>query len=379
MRMRAAVLYEQGRSHPFTETQPLEIEDVELEGPGPGEILVKIEAAGLCHSDLSSIEGLRKRIVPTIPGHEAAGTVCELGPGVDELAEGDHVVAVFVSSCGSCRYCDDGRSNLCESSWKARTEGTLRSGARRLKGPSGSIAHYTGLSTFAEYAVMARESVVKIDPAIPFSVASLFGCAVITGVGAVINSAAVRPGQACAVVGLGGVGLNALLACVVSGAHPIVAVDMHEDKLKLALDLGATHAFNAKDSELVTQVKDTTRGGVDYAFDMAGTSAAFAAAYTLLARGGAVVTAGLPPPDETMAIPQAQFVSDGKRIIGSYMGDCVAARDIPRFIELLKAGRLPVEKWRSGQVGFDGINEGFDRLAEGRVVRLALAPHGPVD
>ena len=377
MRMRAAVMYEQGLALPFADSRPLVIEDVELDGPGAGEVLIKVVAAGLCHSDLSAIAGKRKRKVPTVVGHEAGGEVMDTGPGITDLKPSDRVVAVFVSSCGTCRHCLGGRPNLCASSWQARADGTLKSGARRLRGPRGELNHYSGLSTFAEYAVVSRESLIAIDPEVPLAVASMFGCAVVTGVGSVVNSAQVKAGNAVAVIGLGGVGLNALIACVAAGAHPIVAVDVVPEKLALAKELGATHALDGTDAALAEQVHDLTGGGVDYAFETAGAPTTFAAAMALLTRGGTTVTAGLPPPDVNLAVPHAQFVSEGKRIIGSYMGDCCPARDIPRFVELLKAGRLPVEKLHSGSVGFDDLNAGFDRLAEGRVVRLSLAPHGP--
>lgn len=375
MKMKAAVLYEQGLSAPYETSRPLRIEEVTLDPPGPGEVLVEVAAAGLCHSDLSTIEGLRPRKVPTVMGHEAAGIVREVGEGVTRLKPGDHVVAVFVSSCGECRYCSDSRPNLCTSSWTARAEGTLKSGARRLALGDEPLYHYTGLSTFAEYAVVAENSLVAIDKAVPLEVAALFGCAVVTGVGAVFNTGQVRPGQSAAVVGLGGVGLNMLLGLRACGAYPIVAVDLSPAKLELARELGADHAVLAGTDTTVQEVLDLTRGGVDFAFEAAGSIPAVQTAYSLLARGGTAISSGLPNPVKTAEYAHAPMVSDEKSVRGSYMGSSVPLRDIPRFLELYLSGRLPVDRLRSGDVGFDDINRGFDLLASGEVVRQTLRPH----
>jgi len=374
MRMKAAVMYEQGRPRPYAETKPLVIEDIELGSPGPGEALIEVAAAGLCHSDLSTIEGLRPRKVPAVMGHEAAGIVREVGTGVKRLKPGDHVVAVFVSSCGLCRYCDSGRPNLCTSSWRARAEGTLQSGVRRLQKNGQQINHYSGLSTFAEYAVISENALVAVDPEVPLEVAALFGCAVVTGVGAVFNSAAVPPGASTAVVGLGGVGLNSLLGLVACGANPIIAVDLRDDKLALATKLGATHTINAGDEKSVEMVRDLTNGGVDFAFEMAGSIPAMETAYALTGRGGMTVSAGLPDPSKTVAYAHAPLVSDERTIRGCYMGGCVPQRDIPRFVSLYRAGKLPVDRLRTGDITFATINEGFDRLADGAVVRQTLRP-----
>lgn len=220
MKMTAAVMYQQGLPRPFSESRPLRIETVDLDGPGEGEVLVQIAAAGLCHSDLSAIKGLRPRTMPTVVGHEAAGVVVETGAGVSKFVAGDHVVMVFVASCGRCSYCSSGRPNLCQSSWKARSEGTLQSGARRLRINGNSLNYYSGISAFAEYAVVSETSLVKIPKALPLPLAAIFGCAVITGVGAVLNTARDVAGKSIAIVGLGGIGLSALLGAVLGGLAP---------------------------------------------------------------------------------------------------------------------------------------------------------------
>jgi alcohol dehydrogenase len=376
MKMTAALLFEQGLPHPFTVSKPLRIEQVELHGPGPGEVLIEVAAAGLCHSDLSTIEGVRPRKLPTVVGHEGAGIVREVGANVKEAKVGDHVVTSFVSSCGACRYCSDARPNLCTASTAARSNGTLQSGSRRLFCDDGSdLNHYSGLSVYAQYAVVHESSVVAIDRRAPLNVASLFGCAVMTGVGAVVNTAQVAPGRSSAVVGLGGVGLNSLLALVTSGAYPIIAADVIPSKLDLAMQLGATHAVLASDRRAIEQVRDLTRGGVDFAFEMAGSMPAMDFAYAITARGGTTVSAGLPRPDAAIAYPHAAMVSDERTIKGSYMGSCIARRDIPRFLDLYLAGKLPVDRLHAGDLKFEGLNEGFDKLADGSVVRQTLRPN----
>src|SRR3712207_3994910 len=270
MMIRAAVLSEMGAKRPYAQSRPLSIEEVELDPPGPGEVLVKIAAAGLCHSDLSVIDGNRPRPMPMALGHEAAGVVEELGAGVDDLKPGDHVVMVFVPSCGHCLPCAEGRPALCEPGAVANTAGTLLSGAKRLHRNGHDVNHHLGVSAFAEYATVSRRSLVKIDRDLPLDEAALFGCAVLTGVGAVINTAGVPAGASVAVVGLGGVGLSALLGAVASGARRVVAVDLSDEKLGFARQPGATDAFNAGAADAADEIRAGTGGGGEYAFAMAG-------------------------------------------------------------------------------------------------------------
>jgi alcohol dehydrogenase len=373
LKIRAAVLNAMGAAMPYAKSKPLSIQEIELEGPGQGEILVRMGAAGLCHSDLSVINGDRPRPTPMALGHEAAGVVEAVGPGVDDLKKGDHVVLVFVPSCGHCNPCAEGRPALCEPGAAANTAGTLLSGARRLFSNDGKpVFHHMGCSAFAEAAVVSRRSAVKIDPDLPLDEAALFGCAVLTGVGAVVNTAQVRAGASVAVVGLGGVGLASVLGSVASGARATVAVDLSNEKLALAKSLGATHTFNAADPELVEKVKKATNGGVDYAIEMAGSTRAFETAYRITRRGGTTVTAGLPPPSATWAMPSTNLVAEERTIKGSYIGTCVPSRDLPRYIELYKMGRLPVNKLMTGRLKLDQINEGFDLLHEGKAVRQVV-------
>lgn len=374
MKTRAAVIRQMEKPRPYARSEPLAIEEVDLDPPGEGEILVKIRAAGLCHSDLSTINGDRPRQMPMALGHEAAGEVMEVGPGVRDLQPGDHVILVFVPSCGHCLPCMEGRPALCEPGFKSNGAGTLLSGETRLKLNGERIWHHVGVSAFAEYAVVSRQSAIKIDRSLPFEEAALFGCAVITGAGAVINTARVPPGSAVAVVGLGGVGLMSMLAARLTGCRQIVAIDMLDDKLALAKQLGATNTVSARDPKCVEHVKDLTQGGVDFAFEMASSVKALELAYKITRRGGTTVTASLPHPTHTMALPGTNLVAEERTVKGSYVGSCVPARDIPRFISLYQQGLLPVDRLMSERIGFGDINAAFDKLADGGTVRQILVP-----
>jgi alcohol dehydrogenase len=372
MKIRAAVLDRMGAEPPYAVSKPLRIETLDLDGPGRDEVLVRIGAAGLCHSDLSVINGDRPRPMPMALGHESAGIVEALGEDVADLAVGDHVVMVFMPSCGHCLPCAEGRPALCEPGAAANGAGTLLSGKRRLHCDGADINHHLGVSGFADHAVVSRRSVVKIDRDLPLDEAALFGCAVLTGVGAVVNTAHLQPGQSAAVIGLGGVGLSSVLGAVASGARQIVAIDLSDDKLGLARQLGASHTVNARDADAAEQVRELTGGGVDFAFEMAGAVRAMELAYKITRRGGTTITAGLPPPNAALPVPLVQLVAEERTLKGSYIGTCVPIRDIPRYVALYRAGRLPVDRLMSGKLTLDQINEGFDRLHDGKAVRQVI-------
>jgi alcohol dehydrogenase len=372
MKIRAAVLREIGRPAPYAESRPLRLEEIDLDPPGPGEVLVRVRAAGLCHSDLSVIDGNRPRPMPMALGHEAAGVVEEVGRDVTGLARGDHVVAAFVPSCGHCEPCHAGRPALCEPGFAANSAGTLLSGARRLHDADGTVNHHLGVSGFADHAVLASNSLVRVPADLPFAEAALFGCAVITGVGAVVNTAAMPRGASVAVVGLGGVGLASMLAARMLEAEHIVAIDMNESKLAVAREFGATATVNATDPHAAEQVRDLTRGGVAYAFEMAGAARALELAYRITRRGGSTVSAGLPHPSQRMELQHLSLVAEERTLKGSYLGSCVPSRDIPRYIEWYRAGRLPVNRLLSECIRLDDINAGFDRLAAGASIRQVV-------
>lgn len=369
MKTRAAVLHSMENPAPFAQSKPLKIEEIDLDAPGPGEVLVKMIAAGLCHSDLSVISGVRPRPVPMALGHEASAQVVQVGEGVSDLKAGDRVVLVFVPSCGHCMPCMEGRPALCEPGAESNGKGTLLSGERRLHLGSQAVNHHVGVSAFAEHAVVSRRSCVKLEQDIDPVEAALFGCAVLTGVGAVVNTAKVQPGQTAAVIGLGGVGLCALLGAVASGARDIVAVDLHDSKLAIARSLGATITVNARDPNAVAKVKEATRGGVDFAFEMAGVIQAMEMSYRMTRRGGTTVTASLPHPQHNWPLQQVSLVAEERTVKGSYIGSCVPARDVPRYIGLYMTGKLPVDKLMGERMKLDDINAAFDRLDAGESMR----------
>jgi Zn-dependent alcohol dehydrogenase len=375
MRMTAAVMYEQGLPKPYAQSTPFRIEDVDLEGPGEGEVLIEVQAAGLCHSDLSQVAGLRKRKVPVVGGHEAAGIVREVGRGVTDVAPDDHVVMSLVTGCGHCRPCIKSRPSLCEAVTASRTQGVLGNGARRLSRNGAPIYHYSGLSGFAQYAVVLPGSLIKMDRDIPFEDAAIFGCAVTTGVGAVFNTARVPPGASVAVLGLGGVGLNAIMAARIAGAAKIIGIDVNPDKFPLARELGATETISATDPDCVTKVRDLTKGGVDFAFEVVGVKPAFETAFAITAKGGEVIAVGIGASDDLYQYKHAALVSEEKVIRGSFMGSSVPQRDLPLYLSLYKDGRLPVGRLKSEQIGFDRLNASLDLLDRGVVVRQILRPH----
>ena len=372
MRIRAAVLREMGLPAPYAQSRPLAVEEVELGEPGRGEVLVRIRAAGLCHSDLSVVDGSRPRVMPMVLGHEAAGDVETVGPGVESLAPGDRVVFAFVPTCGHCEPCAAGRPALCEPGAAANTAGSLLGGGMRLHEPGGAeLHHHLGVSALAEAAVVSERSVVKVDPALDPEIAALFGCAVTTGVGAVVNTAGVAPGQSVVVVGLGGVGLAALLGAVAAGAHPVVGVDVVPAKLDLARSLGAAHAVVAG-PEAIEEVRELLRGGADVAIETVGSERALGDAYAMTRRGGTTVTVGLPHPDRRFSVPAVSLVAEERTVKGSYMGSAVPSRDVPRLVALHRAGRLPVDRLLTHRLELDEINEALDRLASGEAVRQVV-------
>jgi alcohol dehydrogenase len=305
-------------------------------------------------------------------GHEASGVVAALGDGVNDLAVGDHGVMAFVPSCGHCLPCATGRPALCEPGARANGAGTLISGARRIAAAGRPVHHHLGVSAFAEFAVVAQESCVKVDKSLPFEYAALFGCAVLTGVGAVVNAARVPVGASVAIVGLGGVGLAAVIGAVAAGARRIVAVDLSEARLDHAMRLGATDAVEAGAPDALQRIKALTHGGAEYCIETAGAVAALELAYGATARGGVTVTAGLPHPDHRLSIQAVSLVAEERTLKGSYLGSCVPRRDLPNFVALFQAGRLPVDKLLTHRLRLDEINAGFDRLRAGIGVRQVV-------
>jgi alcohol dehydrogenase len=372
MQTRAAILRAFPAERPYAVSRPLGVETVTLADPGPGEALVRIAAAGLCHSDLSVINGDRPRPMPMALGHEASGVVERCGPGVEDLRPGDPVAMVFVPSCGCCGPCAEGRPALCEPGAAANGAGTLLSGARRITLNGAPVHHHVGVSAFAEHAVVSRRSLVPVPRETPLDIAALFGCAVLTGMGAVVNTAEVRPGETVAVVGLGGVGLSAVLGALAAGAAEVIALDVNADKLAFARTLGATATFDAADPDCAAKVREATRGGVHAAIETAGVGPAFDLAYEVTRRGGRTITASLANPAVRVALQQVRLVGEERTVKGSYLGGGVPSRDIPRYIALHAQGRLPVDRLMTRSSPLDDVNAAFDLLADGRAVRHLL-------
>jgi alcohol dehydrogenase len=373
IKCRAAVLFDMGLSRPFAKSKPVKVEEIELDPPGFGEVLVKVAAAGLCHSDLSVVNGNRPRAMPMVLGHEGSGVVEELGEGVDDFEIGDHVVFIFVPSCGKCISCKEGKPALCDPGLAANGAGTLLSGEKKISLNGNLINHQVGVSCFAEYTVVSSKSLVKVDKSLPLDEAALFGCAVITGAGAVFNTANIKVGSTVAVVGLGGTGLAALMGAKAAGASKIIGIDLLQDKLDIAKQLGADEVYKADDPDILDNIHDFTKGGVHYSFECVGSEKAMELAYKTLKRGGTVVSSGLSHPEKSFSIQHVDLVANEKVIKGSFLGSCVPDRDIPAYIDLYRSGRLPVDRLMSDHITLDEVNEGFDKLSDGNTVRQIIS------
>jgi len=372
MKTKAAVLHQMGLNRPYTQTSPLSVEEVTLDDPGYNEVVVKVRAAGLCHSDLSVIDGNRPRPLPMALGHEAAGEIVELGPGVQRFQVGDRVVFSFMPSCGKCLYCQTGQTALCEPGAQANGQGVLLGGHQRIRKENTYYHHHLGVSGFAEYTVASTDSLVKIDGTIPLEIAALFGCAVMTGVGAVVNTAQIRAGDSVLVVGLGGVGLSAILGANTAGASTVIGADISADKREKALELGAHHVIDSASSNALTMLRDLTQGGVDIAVEFAGAIPALEFAFQATRRGGTTVTGALPHPDARLSLSPVELVGQEKSLRGSYLGSCVPSRDIPAYLKLYQTDRLPVNQLITHRLPLNEINEGFERLATGDAIRQII-------
>jgi alcohol dehydrogenase len=371
MQITGAVLEEVGRASPFAGSRPISVSRLELDEPGSGEVLVRIEAAGICHSDLSVVDGNRPRPTPLLLGHEAAGIVEQLGPDVDDLAEGDRVVMTFLPRCGRCPGCaTDGRLP-CAVGTAANTAGELLGHGRRLHRDGAPVAHHLGVSAFADRAVVSRRSVVRVDQDVPASVAALLGCAVLTGGGAVLNAAQPAGASPVMVVGLGGVGMATLLVAQALG-HPVIGVDAIDAKLTTARELGAVATYTP--AEVIEQ-----RVTAPTVVEAAGHPRAFETAVLATAPGGTTVTVGLPSPGARAEISPLLVTAEARTIVGSYLGSSVPSRDIPVYVDLWREGRLPVEKLVSHRVGLDQLNEAMDALAGGGVLRQLLVFPTPTE
>ena len=360
--MKAAVLYEK--------FQPLAVEELELESPRQREVLVKMTASGVCHSDLHYMKGDREHPLPVVLGHEGAGIVEETGPDVSYVQPGDHVVLSFVPTCGRCSFCVKGRQNLCEARYQLK--GNLLDGTSRLRKGQQAIHHFNGLSTFGEYAVVPEDSLVKVREDAPLDRVALIGCGVPTGVGAVINTAKVRPGSSVVVIGCGGVGLNVVQGAALAGAETIIGVDIHGAKLEQALDFGATHLVNAATDDLLERVRDITKGEMaDYAFEVIGSTDAINQALSTTKRGGTTVAVGVAPAGAELTI-DPDFLHLDRVLMGCTYGSCYPRADMPMLIDLYMARKLKLDELISQTFKLDDINTAFDVLDRGEVARSII-------
>jgi S-(hydroxymethyl)glutathione dehydrogenase/alcohol dehydrogenase len=365
MKIRAAVFRAPGEG--------ASVEEVHLDGPASGEVLVRVAAAGVCHSDLHCAEGhLSGERFPTVLGHEGAGVVERVGSGVEHISVGTRVALCFLPACGACRRCREGRSILCETTSRATFAGTTLDGDYRLRSGNGEpLKHFLGIACFAEYCVVPAASVVPVPDGLPLWQASLIGCAVVTGFGAVRNAARVGPGESACVVGCGGVGLQVIAAARLAGADPIVAVDRVAEKLALAQTRGATHAVDSSEPGAARRVRKLAAGGVDHAFEVVGRAETIRLAWDTLRPGGTVTVVGLAPVGVEASVPAIEFLSE-KSLHGSFYGSGNPAAEIRQLAELAAAGRLEVADVVSDLGDLEGIGDAFDRMRRGEGARTVV-------
>ncbi|MEX2394822.1 MAG: Zn-dependent alcohol dehydrogenase [Actinomycetota bacterium] len=362
--MKAAVLEAYG--------QPLNVTDVDLGDPRKGEVKIAIKATGVCHSDLSIQQGKVPYPTPCVLGHEGAGEVIEIGEGVTSVKPGDHVTVMWSPQCGQCYMCRRGQSHLCEG---VRAMGMMDDGTTRLSKDGRAILHGINSATFAEEAIFRDHALVKISDDIPFEVAAVIGCGVLTGVGAAVNTAKIRPGETVAVIGCGGVGINVIQGARLCGANPIIAIDTVESKLDMAERFGATHRVNSSDVNPTSVVQELTEGrGVDAAFEVVGVPALERLAFDMTRRGGRAVFVGMAGITDEVTLPSMFLALGEKNVLGCFYGSCDPKRDIPLFLNLWKAGKLDLEGLISQTGKLDDVNGAFEDMEAGKVIRTVLLP-----
>lgn len=359
---KAAILHRYGGS--------LSIEDVDVAAPKRGEVKVKLKAAGLCHSDWHVIDGTLPLPLPIVLGHEGAGIVEEVGEGVTSVQVGDHVVLNWVPACGRCRYCQMGRRDLCEEAARLTATGTMPDGTTRFLWQGKPVYQFLTTGAFSEYTVVPEQAVIPIRRDVPFELVALIGCSVITGVGAAIHTAQVRPGSTVAVIGAGGVGFNIIQGAALAGAKHVIAIDIVEEKLAMTKTFGATHTVNAREDDAVSAVLDLTDGlGVDYAFEAIGRPETMADAYNMTRKGGMTVIVGIAAPHETVEINAFSLPSQSKTLTGSWLGQGNPPVDYPKLLDLYAAGKLKLEPLISAVYSLEQINDGFAALKSGQTIR----------
>jgi Zn-dependent alcohol dehydrogenase len=366
MTTRAAVLSATG--------EQLAVEEIGLADPGAGEVRVRIEASGVCHSDWNVVTGSSATPLPAVLGHEGAGVVEDVGAAVRTVSPGDKVVLSWLPSCGRCSACQRGRPALCEVAWTEMGDGSLPGGGFRLSRNGDRIYHYSYLSTFARHAVVDERSCIPLPAGTDLDVAALVGCAVMTGIGAVINRAKVEPGSTVAVFGAGGVGLSAIMGARLAGADTIIAVEPVESKRLLALEVGATVSLDGRDPGLRDAIADHAPGGLDYAFEAAGLPFLAELAFAVTRRGGTIVAIGLPPDGSTIALPAPELVRSEKVVTGTFYGSARPHLDMPMILRFYAEGRLPLDRLVTKRYPLEEVNEAFADMNGGEVARGVLKP-----
>ena len=365
VRVRGAVLENVGGPQPYAEHKPITICELELEEPGETELLVRIDAAGVCHSDLSVVNGDRVRPTPMLLGHEASGIVESVGERVFDIVPGDRVVMTFLPRCEACDNCEQDGRLPCLEGTKSNNAGVLLGGSRRLSRGGQPVHHHLGVSGFADHAVVGRESVVRVGGDVPPAVAATLGCAVLTGGGAYINAVRPGPGESLMIVGLGGVGMAALLTAIAEECAEIIAVDHSQEKLVMARDLGIAETYTPEEVD--------ERGvSADHSLECAGNARAFETAFNATRVGGRTVTVGLPAPDAVSSINPLKLTAEARTVIGSYLGSSVPSRDIPHYEDLWRRGKLPIEKLITSSITLAEINQAMDDLSDGKAVRQVI-------
>ena len=349
---------------------PLEVREVELDDPAPGEVLVRIRATGVCHSDLSVLDGMIMTLVPSVLGHEGAGVVEAVGPGVTRVKPGDHVIASWVAACRNCFHCVHGQPQLCLSG--VRSSGMMDDGSTRLHLDGGTLYHGLNAATFAEATVLRASAVVPIPDDIPFEIAALVGCGVTTGVGAAIRTAHVQPGERVVVIGCGGVGLSVVQGCRLAGASTILAVDPVESRRQAALGMGATHACSGDDA--ARTIRELTQGiNADVVFEVVGRSELQRAAWEMTRRGGRTVLVGVPGMDAETTLPSLMLTIGERAVLGCIYGSADIDRDFPWLLELYRAGRLDLDALVTQRLPLTGVNDALDAMRRGEQLRTVLS------
>lgn len=351
----------------------LTIEEIELDAPKAGEVLVKMRAAGVCHSDLHTYKGELRSTPPIVLGHEGAGVVEAVGPGVTKVKPGDAVVINWLPGCMECPTCLAGRPTLCETFPATTFASAMPDGTSRHRTQDGlTLKPYLSSATMADHAVIHQNGIVPLMEGVPFEVAAVIGCAVLTGVGAVLNQAQVKPGSSAAVIGCGGVGLSALLGCKLAGCYPLIAVDVVESKLEFARELGASHVVNSKDPDALKHIKSITGNGPDYAFDSVGIGPTINQALQCVRPDGTAVVMGLGAVKTEISLPPAALVLGNRRLMGSFAGSGKPLVDLPKLMQLYKAGRLDLDALISKRYPLEQLPQAFDDMEAGRVARSVL-------